>query len=157
MSKWGWSPERDCGIWRFGAGWMRPFVAAAPWLTVALLILMVHLLGGTLTSAKGVLFDLPEASLEDGETTGLVAIVLPKAHDTMVFFDDARYMLGDAKSVAALGEHLAECMRRSGDRTLLALADRRVSCGDLMTFTSLVRKSGAEKVLFAEKKAVEAK
>lgn len=152
MSPWGWSPKRNQGIWQHGAWWLRPFVAAAPWLTVVLLLLMMHLVGGTLTGAQGVLFDLPAETLDDGEATGLVAIVMPTARDTLVYFDDARYLLGDEMSVASFGEHVAECVRRSGDRTLMVLADRRVSCGDLMKLTALIRRGGAERVLFAEKK-----
>lgn len=154
MSPWGWKPERQQGIWRYGAGWMKPFLAAVPWITVGLLLLMIHLMGGTMTEAKGVLFDLPDAGLEDGEATGLVALVMPTAHETMVFFDDSRYMLGDSASAISLCEHFSESVRKSGDRTLLVLADRRVPCGELMRLSSIARKGGFEKLLFAEKKAV---
>lgn len=153
MSPWGWSPERHDGIWRHGARWMRPFVAAAPWLTVLLLLLMLHTIGGTFTLARGVLFDLPDAGLADGETTGLAAILMPMPHETLLFFDDARYMLGDAASVAAFGEHLAQRMEQTGDRTLLVLADRRVAGGELMRLAGVARRNGAEKLLFAEKKS----
>ena len=153
MSAWGWSPERSQGIWRHGAVWMRPVVAAAPWLTVILLLLMLSVVGGTFTSSKGVLFDLPEGALDEGEATGLVALIMPTDHETLVFFDDARYLLGDATSTKALGDHLAESVRRSGDKTLLVLADRRVAGGELMKFSGIARRGGVEKVLFAEKGA----
>ena len=153
MSAWGWSPERSQGIWRHGAVWMRPVVAAAPWLTVILLLLMLFAVGGTFTSSKGVLFDLPEGMLDEGEATGLVALIMPTDHETLVFFDDARYLLGDATSTKALGDHLAESVRRSGDKTLLVLADRRVAGGELMKFSGIARRGGVEKVLFAEKSA----
>lgn len=153
MSAWWWSPERSQGIWRHGAVWMRPVVAAAPWLTVILLLLMLFAVGGTFTSSKGVLFDLPEGALDEGEATGLVALIMPTDHETLVFFDDARYLLGDATSTKALGDHLAESVRRSGDKTLLVLADRRVAGGELMKFSGIARRGGAEKVLFAEKSA----
>ena len=151
MSPWGWKPERTEGVWRYGAKWMQPFAAAVPWLTVILLLMMMVLVGGTFTSAKGVLFDLPEGTLADGEATGLVALVMPTAHETLVFFDDSRYLLGDAASVKTLREHFAESVRRSGDKTLLVLADRRVSGGELFKFAAIAKKGGVEKVLFAEK------
>ena len=44
MTDWRWRPERTMGIWRHGAGWLRPFVAAAPYVTVGLLLLMHELL-----------------------------------------------------------------------------------------------------------------
>lgn len=156
MSPWGWSPERTQGIWRYGAVWLRPVVAAAPWLTVMLLVLMVHVVGNTLTSAKGVLFDLPTGAVDEGEATGLVALVMPRDRETLVFFDDARYLLDDDASMVSLGDHLSESVRRSGDRTLLVLADRRVSGGDLMRFAGIVKRNGVEKILFAEKKAEKA-
>lgn len=152
MSPWGWSPERSQGIWRYGAVWLKPLVAAAPWLTVILLLVMLNLVGGTFTSAKGVLFDLPDGRLADGEATGLVALVMPTEHETLVFFDDSRYLLGDDASVASFREHLAESVRQTGDKTLLVLADRRVSGGELMRFAGVARKGGIEKVLFAEKR-----
>lgn len=152
MSTWGWSPEKSQGIWRHGAVWLKPVIAMSPWLTVVLLLLMLHLVGGTFTGARGVLFDLPSGSLPEGEATGLVALVMPTEHETLVFFDDARYLLGDGASSAALGDHLAECVRRSGDRTLLVLADRRVAGGELMKFAGIARHGGVEKVLFAEKR-----
>ena len=153
MSPWGWSPERTQGIWRYGAPWMRPFAAAVPWLTIGLLLLMMHFVGGTFTSAKGVLFDLPEAGLAEGEATELVALVMPMPHETLVFFDDSRYVLGDASSAAALREHLAERLGRTANRTMLVLADRRVSGGELMKFATIARRGGVSKVLFAERKA----
>ena len=152
MSPWGWRPERTEGVWRHGAKWMQPFAAAVPWLTVILLLMMMFLVGGTFTSAKGVLFDLPEGTLADGEATGLVALIMPTEHETLVFFDDSRYLLGDTASTAALSAHLAESVRRSGDRTLLTLADRRVAGGELMRFAAIARRGGVEKVLFAEKR-----
>lgn len=152
MSPWGWSPERSQGIWRYGAVWLKPFVAAAPWLTVVLLLVMIHLVGGTFTAAKGVLFDLPAGQLAEGEATGLVALVMPTDHETLVFFDDSRYLLGDDASAATLREHLSESVRHTGDKTLLVLADRRVAGGDLMKLSGIARNGGVEKVLFAEKR-----
>lgn len=156
MTTWGWRPERTKGIWRHGAGWIRPIVAAAPYLTVGLLVLMFHLIGGTLTSAKGVLFDLPEGGRPaDGELTDLVALVMPLRHDTVVFFDDARYFLTDAASLKSLGEHLAERFSRSEKKTLLVLADRRIVGGDLLQLVAVARQNGASRILFAEKGAAE--
>ena len=152
MINWGWRPERTVGIWRHGAGWLRPFVASAPYLTILLLLLMFHLIGGTMTAAKGLLFELPSGSLSDGEVTDLVATVLPLRHEILVFFDDSRYVLGDAASVTAFGERLAERTARSESRTLLVMADRRVAAGELMQLADVAKRSGVEKVLFAEKR-----
>ena len=45
---------------------------------------------------------------------------------------------------------------KSTYKTLLALADRRVTGGELMSFAALARRSGVRKVLFAEKKSGDA-
>lgn len=152
MSPWGWTPERTLGIWRYGAIWLRPFAAAVPWLTLLVLLLMLNVVSNTMTAAKGTLFELPEAGLAEGETTGLVALAIPHAHETLVFFDDSRYVLDDASSARALAEHLAERVARSESKTLLVLADRRVHGGDLMDIATVAKRGGAAKVLFAQKR-----
>jgi biopolymer transport protein ExbD len=152
MSAWGWKPKQTQGIWRHGPLWLRPFSVGAPWVTLGLLLIMFHLIGGTFTAAEGVLFDLPEGSLAEGETTTLVALVLPLQHQTSVFFDDARYTLEDPASVASLGDHLAQRAGRVESKTLLVLADRRIVCGELAKIASLARASGVRRVLFANKR-----
>lgn len=153
MSPWGWSPAPAEGVWRYGAKWMKPVAASFPWITIALLVLMIHMIGGTLTSAKGVLFDLPEGDLQDGEATRLVALVMPVTGETLVFFDDARYKLGEKDSVSKLAEQLSLSTRQTAVKTLLVLADRRVAGGELMKLAAVARKGGVEKILFAEKKS----
>ena len=155
MKPWGWTPSRNDGIWRYGASWMRPFVVCAPWISLGLLVVMFHVVGGTLTSAKGVLFDLPDAGLEDGEATEMVALVMPVARETLVFFDDSRFTLGDASSASALREQLSERVLMTERKTLLVLADRRVAGGELMHLASIARESGVARILFAEKRHVE--
>lgn len=152
MSSWKWEPERTQGIWRHGARWTRPFAAAVPWITIGLLLLQFQMVAGTFTREKGVLFDLPETALAEGETTDFVALVMPMPHETLVFFDDSRYVLGDSASVSALEEHLSTRIGRSGSKTMLVLADRRVAGGELMKFAAIARRGGVSRVLFAERK-----
>ncbi|MBQ6914837.1 MAG: hypothetical protein IJQ65_03880 [Kiritimatiellae bacterium] len=152
MSPWGWTPERTLGIWRYGAIWLRPLAAAIPWLTLLVLLLMLNIVSNTMTAAKGTLFDLPVTGLAEGEATGLVALAIPHAHETLVFFDDSRYVLDDVSSSRALAEHLAERVARSESKTLLVLADRRVHGGDLMDLAAVAKRGGATKVLFAQKR-----
>ena len=152
MTSWGWRPERTAGIWRHGAGWIRPFVAAAPFLSVLLSMMMLHFVSGTLTAARGVLFDLPvDDGHAEGEATELVVLVMPMRHATMAFFDDSRYLLDDAASVRALGERVAERISKSGSKTLLVLSDRRVAGGELMKIVTLARKNGVRRLLFSQK------
>ena len=155
MISWGWKPARTEGIWRHGLPAIRPLVAAAPWLAVALILAMFNLLEGALVSSKGVLFDLPDPGIAEGEAAGLVALVLPMHSETLVFFDDSRYMLSDDVSSAAFLRHLSERAARTDKKTMLVLADRRVAGGELMKMAAIARRSGLEKVLFAEKREAE--
>ena len=159
MSQWNWKPERTQGVWRTGPVWLRPFLSAVPWITVLLLVLMFHIVGGTLTSFEGVLFDLPDsAGLRDDEPATLVALVMPMSrrtalqHETLVFFDDGRYTLGDETSASALASHLEERAAKTERKTLTVLADRRVASGELMKLAGIARRSGIERILFAEKR-----
>ena len=152
MSQWGWTPARNLGIWRYGAGWSRPIAAAIPYLTVCLLLIMMHMVGGTMTSCRGVLFDLPGGVQSDGAASELVALVMPVQHETMIVFDDARYLLGDAASMRSFGEDLSGSVERRTGKSLLILADRRVSTGHLMEVVSAAKRSGVDKILLAGKR-----
>ena len=152
MSQWGWTPARNLGIWRYGAGWSRPIAAAIPYLTVCLLLIMMHMVGGTMTSCRGVLFELPDGVQSDGEASELVALVMPVQHETMIVFDDARYLLGDAASLRSFVEDLSGSAERRAGKSLLILADRRVSTGHLMEVVSAAKRSGVGKILLAGKR-----
>jgi len=156
MSSWGWRPERTQGIWRHGPLWLKPLVAVSPWAAATVCLLLMYVVGDSLTAAKGILFELPDAGVAEGEATSLVALVMPLKNETTVFFDDARYSIDDGSSVAVLGEHLAERVSKVPNKTLLVLADRRIPCGDLMRIAAIARTSGAGKVLFANRHAEDA-
>ncbi len=148
---WGWS-VRDAGALRgHDIAWLRPFVAAAPWLTLCMLVVTLYLLGGTLSIAEGVLFDLPEREFADGEQTSLVALLLPTSRETLVFFDDARFLLGDDQSMEAFREQLGERAAKLKEDALLVLADRRISAGELMNFAATARAGGIKRILFAQR------
>jgi biopolymer transport protein ExbD len=153
VNGWEWMPERTQGIWRHGAPCLKPLAAAAPFLSVLLLVLQFHLTGGTFTAAKGVLFDLPAPGIAEGEKTELTALMMAMPRETLVFFDDSRYILGDESSVKVFGEHLAERAGKTGNKTLLVLADRRVAGGELMKFAAVAKRHGVRRILFAEKKS----
>lgn len=155
MSPWGWRPERTQGIWRHGPLWLRPLVMISPWAAAALCFMLMYVVGDALTTSKGVLFDLPDAGLADGEATSLVALVMPLRNETTVFFDDARYAIDDGTSAAILGEHLANRVGKVQQKTLLVLADRRIPGGDLAQLAAIARSSGVRKVLFANKRTAE--
>ena len=155
MKSWGWKVERSQGIWRLGPLWLKPAAIAVPWIMVGLLIVMLNMIGGTLTSAEGVLFDLPTSGISDGEATPLVALVItmPNVDETYVFFDDARYSLGSDISISAFCEHLSERAKKTDGKTLLVMADKAVSCEQLGKVAAAARSCGLERMLFANKRS----
>ena len=154
MSTWGWQPRRSRGKWEHGPLWLKPLSASSPWIALVVSVLMIYMSGTSLSTAQGVLVDLPEAGLAEGEATELVALVMPMSAngDVCVFFDDARYTLGSAASVAAFGEHLAARADRIEAKTLLVLSDRSVACGELSKVAAVARASGLGRILFANKR-----
>lgn len=148
--RWGWSEKRKAAR-SPGGDWLRPLSKAAPWLTVGVAVLMMALLSGTFSGAKGILFQLPSA--EGGETVspGAVALVMRASGETLVFFDDARYVLNDPASLAVFVEGLKRGFSSSTNKTgdLLVLADKSVSCEELFKFAEAAKEGGAKKVLFA--------
>ena len=156
--EWGWRPAQAEGIWRHGARWTRPLFAAVPWITLTLLLVMFGLVGDRLTAAPGVVFDLPAPAGRQAAAPGATMLVLPAANvgetgGTLVFYDDARYVLGDPQSVTLLREQLLARVQANPARaTLLVLADRRVATGELMRLVEIARESGMKHVQIAEKR-----
>lgn len=155
MTSWGWSAARARTARGGGLAWLQPFSTAVPWITVGVLLMMLFAVSGAFTAHEGVLFDLPEAGLGDGVNTKLVALVMPmpkETRKTLVFFDDARFTVEDDVSLAAFAGQLSACAERSEVKALLVLADRRVSGGTLMRLAAVAKRSGVDRILFAEKK-----
>lgn len=152
--KWGWSEAHAANELR-GAGqiaWLRPLVSAVPWITVGLLTLMLSMVSGVYTRAQGLAVSLPDTGIGEGLPTQLVALVIPSARETLVFFDDTRYVLDDPASLAAFGEQLAERARKAKEDSLLVLADGRVASGRLMAVAAEAKRRGIARLLFAERR-----
>ena len=157
-SVWNWRPARTEGIWRHGCLWARPLTAAAPWLSLLLLLVMFRLMDGRLAAAPGVSFDLPAATVEQSDEPGMAAFALPMRNpsgdgvETLVLFDDARYWLFDTASVERLRARIGERASGDGGAVMLLFADRRVPSGDLMRLVGIARESGVVRVQVAERR-----
>lgn len=157
-ASWGWTPPRPEGIWRHGCKWAHPLTAAAPWITLALLLATFALVQGRLAAASGVVFDLPERAGDEAVVPGMAAVVMPVVREgvagseTIVFFDDARYSFSDEASREALRERLGERAAADKSGELLVLADVRVPSGDLMRLAGLAREAGVVRVQIAERR-----
>ena len=156
--EWGWRQARSDGIWRHGARWTKPLFAAAPWITLVLLLVMFNMIGGRLASAPGVVFELPAPVGRQAAVPEFTVLALPSANigessGTLVFFDDARFVLGDAQSVDLLRSQLERSVHGSkSPATMLVLADRRVPSGDLMQLVGIARSAGMGHVQIAERR-----
>lgn len=157
-SQWGWLPPPSEGIWRYGAVWMRPLCAAAPWVTFALVLAMLAFAGTCFTAAPGVVFDLPAAEVQEGESSRLMALAMPVVREsgggeeTLVVFDDSRFTLSDPASASSLRRAMEEKVVAGRGAALLLLADRRIPAGDLMVLASLARKAGVKRVQIASRR-----
>ncbi len=152
MSEWGWDDRRRRGGRSYLPRGLRPLVKVVPWVTVGLLFMIIYLVGGAFTKASGALFALPETEVSDVADADAVALLLVTPQGTLVFFDDTRYLLEDESQMLQFSEALSEKMAGRDGRTLLALADMRIRGGNLFRFAAVAKRSGVERVLFAEKK-----
>ena len=154
-SEWDWARPRSSGIWAWGPKWAHPLCAAAPWITVALLVAEFAIVGGRALSIPGMSFDLPSGILEADSVPSMTALMLPVARDgalaTLVYFDDARFVVSDPAGAESLRIRLRSRSSESPDRTVLLLADRTVPAGDLVKFAETARAAGVVRVQVAEK------
>ncbi len=154
---WGWRPRRNEGIWKYGPGWAKPLVSAAPWITVCLLVLMFYGISGHFVSRPGTIFDLPSGTASADLHPEHVALMLsvPRetagGSETLVYFDDARYIMSDESSVRMLQARMAELAAAAPRKELLLMCDRRVSHGEVMKFTDIARHAGIAMVQVAER------
>ena len=140
------------------AAWFRYLSQMAPWLTVLLLIAFLVLLQGVMAPAPSLLFDLPDSGAADSSQPGLVALLIPgdiegaETDGTLVYFDDARYVLSDAVSRDEFSNRLGDRAVESSFRVLTLLSDRRVPVGDVMKVMALAKARRLLHVQLAEKR-----
>ena len=154
---WGWRVRRNEGIWKYGPRWAKPLAASAPWITICLLVLMFSIVSGRFVSSPGTVFDLPSghavADLHPDHVALMISV--PRENvggtETLVYFDDARYLLSDDASVRQLSARIAETAGSAKRNELLLMCDRRVSHGDVMKFTDIARRAGVAMVQVAER------
>ena len=138
--------------------WFRHFSQSAPWLTVLLIAVLFLLLQGTLAPAPSLLFDLPEAGAQDSARPGLVALLIPsdiegaEVDSTLIYFDDARYVMSDPASMDEFAARLSERAIETKYNTLTLLSDRRVPAGDVMKVMSIAKAGRLMHVQLAEKR-----
>lgn len=150
--------KRRRNIYRFGGPWARALLASVPWvnaLALALLLLVAH---GRVAVSPGLPFDLPSGPLGEGLPPGPAAMMIPVAgedpsgaRETMIFFDDERFLAGDKGQMEILADHIRQRAARGAGQALLLMADRRVPHGDVIDFVNLARGAGVKQVHVAIK------
>lgn len=131
---------------------LRSFMAAVPFLTLLLIVVMFVIISAELTSEKGFVLNLPDTDFSNGDRTDLVALVMPSNEDVLIFFDDARFSMGNSSSMESFQKQLSSRIERSDSKTLLVLLDKNVSSGNAMKLSQISQKAGVKKMLFAEKR-----
>ena len=138
--------------------WFRYLSQMAPWLTILLIAVLFVFLQGSLAPVPSLLFDLPEAGAADSAQPGLVALLLPgdiegaESDGTLVYFDDARYVMSDRASLDEFSNRLGERAIETKCGVLTLLSDRRVPAGDIMKIMSLANSARLLHVQLAEKR-----
>lgn len=132
-------------------GWGgRALFAAAPWLNLGLLVLLLLVLSDRILLRPGVVFELPRAPFREGLRYGLTAVMLPVARtnglETLIFFDDERFGLATPGLREQLAVRLRDRVALEPRREILLLADRRIPHGDVMTVVNLAREAGVGRV-----------
>lgn len=141
-------------IYRFGGPWTQALSIAVPWINAIILVLLLVMVHRKIAVTPGVMFDLPQAPLREGSHATMTAMMIPVGsenrpggQDTLIFFDDDRFLTSDAQQWEALSDRLREIAgHNQQDGTLLLLADKRVPHGDVMNFVNLARESGVKRV-----------
>lgn len=131
--------------------WSRYLIVLAPWLIVLFALAMFLLLQKTICLPEGMKVDLPSTTIGDSTQADVTVLVVAASGGTLVFYDDARYLIEDAVAMETLRENLSRALSHTQNKTILALAGKEIKTGELMTFANVASRSGATKVLFAEK------
>ena len=127
-------------------------ISTAPWLNLALLLLMFVLLDKRIVLQPGTVVNLAQAPFTQGSHMGLVAVILsvsdhnPSARGQIVFFNDVRYLVGDSEQMRSLKQAMAARTRGHADALLVIQADRSVPHGVVMDVMNMAGEVGVRKV-----------
>ena len=147
--------QRD--IYRFGGPWARVLLASIPWVNVLVILGLLLVVHREIVITPGTLFDLPGAPLREGVHTGFTVLMVSvlrdvaEGNETLIFFDDNRYVAQDQNQMAVLSERLRSRINAKSGDELLLLADKRVSHGDVLQFVNVARLAGVPRICVAQK------
>jgi len=148
--------------WRFGGTsrsrfrrqnfMLHGFLAAAPWLNVLVVGVLLALVGSRYLMQRGTVFELPAAPFDEGSLLMTPAALLLPLDDTatekgaLLFFEDLRYHVGRAEELNRFTEALRQSVGGEGRRELILLADEHVPHEWVMAVAHAARKAGLQRV-----------
>lgn len=154
---WSQLARKHRSIYRFGGPWAQALLAPIPWINALILVVLLLAVHGKLVITPGIAFDLPRAPLREGSNADLTALMIvvardaPGGEESLIFFDDDRYLANDDDQMEMLSERIKSLMALGRGKELLLLADKRVPHGDVIRFVNVVREAGLQRVSVAEK------
>lgn len=153
--KWSMEIKQHRSLYRFGGLWIQSLLIAVPWINALILFGLLSVVHGRMTVTPGVVVDLPQTSLREGMSNALTVLMISVSRETqigdetLVFFDDERYVVQDDDQMALFEERIKA--RTDMRKDLLLLADRRVPHGDVIRFVNRARQAGIQRINIAEK------
>lgn len=129
-------------------------ISAAPWLNIVLLVIFFILVESRIVIQPGVIVNLPTAPFSNGSVPALTAVILATpdhtgSSDTMVFFDDDRFLMDTPAHRQNLAARLTHAIRTRNTETLVLYADQHIPHGVVMDLTELARSAGIRKINMA--------
>ncbi len=127
-------------------------VSMAPWLDFVLLLLIFGLLESRMVLQPGVVVGLPDAPFSQGSGNGLVAVVLAVSDpdsgrsSAIVFFDDERFMVGNAEQMDAFAQALAAGVEAHPNAPLVLQADKAIPQGTIVEILNIASGVGVQKI-----------
>jgi len=144
-------------VFRFGGMWGQAMHLAVPWINAIIIMVALLAVNNRIAITAGVVFELPSAPLHEGSHDGLTVLMFSVSRDiqageeTLVFFDDERFLIQDEEQSARLANRISGSISIERHQDVLLLADKRVPHGDVMQFMNIARKAGAKRINVAEK------
>jgi biopolymer transport protein ExbD len=135
--------------------WMG-LVTVAPWINLALLMVLFSMLDAKLVLQPGVAVALPEGQFAAGVRPSLVAVVLSvgegQERREVVFFDDSRYLVAQKQQMENLALALASRVARQPEADLVIEADRGIPHGTVVRLMNMARSVRVRSVSIAIRK-----
>lgn len=133
------------------------FITVGPWIDIILLLILFVIIDARLVLQPGVTVSLPQTSFGDGARARQVAVVMSVGSSTrggrkyIVFFDDVRFVAGEADQMCNLEHAFAQQAKDHPGADLVILADESVPHGTIVKITTMALDVGFQHVSLASR------